>query len=120
MHRERLPPSMTLAEFKEKFEHLTPGEELRYHIGHLGCDRPYNNDLDKIAEQALTLATNPGVEVRPYNGTGHEPWYPVRGSGQALLVQRRSGTDHEYLIVKRREKMPSLMLGVPKRHVVTH
>ena len=40
----------------------------------------------------------------------------VLGAGTAILVQRRINcSGFEYSILKRREQMPSLMLGVPKR-----
>ena len=102
MHRERLPPRLTVAEFQKKFEALEPGETFQYHSGLLGVDRVYNSHLDRVAELALVLATDPGVEVRPVDDQG--PREPIVGTGQAFLVQRQNCAGHEYLIVKRSSK----------------
>ena len=117
MYRERLLKAMKLEEFKTRFEQLLPGEKLMYHVGNLGCDRQYNDDLDRLAETALILGTDIGCLTRPHVGTSTgSP--PPSGAGKAILLQRVNGHGREYLIFKRREQMQPPMLDPPPRHIV--
>ena len=100
MHRERLPSRLTVTEFKEKFEHLKPGEKLRYHTGELAADRQHHNELDRLAESALILATDRGVEIDPINSV--HILSAKLGTGEAILMQKRNGAGFEYLILKRK------------------
>ena len=103
MSRERLIKSMSVAEFKEKFEVLNPGEGFLYYTGYsrsLAEDRVRNVELDRVADLALRLGTDCGVEIEPAWATNQDR--SRIGTGQAFVVQRVNGIGTEYLIVKRR------------------
>ncbi len=101
MDREALPPTLSVSEFRDRFESLQPGQELRYHVGSLAIDRLFNQALDEVAEAALVLGTDVGVEVHPYTGAAFPYLPPVYGQGKGVLLQRHHDRSHSYLIVKR-------------------
>ncbi|MCH8890543.1 MAG: hypothetical protein IH827_05660 [Myxococcales bacterium] len=57
--------------------------------------------LDEVAEAALVLGTDVGVEVHPYTGAAFPYLPPVYGQGKGVLLQRHHDRSHSYLIVKR-------------------
>ena len=91
---------MTVSEFEHKFEQLPPGEKLQYHSGELAADRCHEPRLELIAESALILATDRGVEIDPINSV--HILSAKLGTGEAILIQRRNCSGFEYLILKRR------------------
>ena len=102
MYRERLPIPMKLQEFEAKFEQLKPGQGFEYHSGLLAEDRRYNKQLDQVAELALRMGTDLGLEIDP----PADPKFRASrvGTGKALLTQRRNCSGFEYLIQKRSSK----------------
>ena len=99
MRRERLPESLTLEFFQQKFKKLKPGESFVYHRGHLGERRCDDSDLDGVASAAWRLASELGL---------------------ADLVQRVNCHGSEYYIIKRHVPVPPPPPLVQERHVVLH
>jgi|TARA_R110000803_G_scaffold66841_1_gene128437 hypothetical protein len=87
---------MQLNEFVDEVTALRPGETLVYHVGHLGQDREFNEDLSRVASKALLFGTKLGVPVMREGR--------VTGVDLAQLTQKKIKCGFEYRLTRNRQQ----------------